>query len=121
MLDLLSIRDPNLISGPAREGDMGLGDPFSFPFQTLESVLPLEDGRLLLLNDNNYPVTAGRNPDRPDDTEVIVVRTAALSSPPPEMPDTGGPSLLLILAGSALLVTGTAWIALRYRAREPSQ
>ena len=37
-LDLLRIRDPNLISEPAREGDLGLGDPFSFPFQTIESI-----------------------------------------------------------------------------------
>ncbi len=86
VLDLLSIRDPYRISEPAREGDIGLGDPFSFPFQTIESVLPLEDGRLLLLNDNNYPLSAGRNPDRPDDTEAIIVRTGALSPPRPRCP-----------------------------------
>jgi glycerophosphoryl diester phosphodiesterase len=48
VVDLLSIRDPYRISESGREGDIGLGNPFSFPFQTIESVLPLEDGRLLL-------------------------------------------------------------------------
>jgi hypothetical protein len=78
VLDLLSIQDPYRISEPGREGDIGLGDPFSFPFQTIESVLPLGDGRLLLLNDNNYPLSAGRNPDQPDDIEAIIVHADAL-------------------------------------------
>lgn len=86
VVDLLSIRDPARVSEPAREGDAGLGDPFSLPFRTVESVLPLGDGSLLIINDNNYPSDAGRNPERPDDTEFIVVRPFAL-------PPTGGPSL----------------------------
>jgi hypothetical protein len=63
---------------PARAGDFGLGDPFRFPFQTIESVLPLDAERLLVINDNNYPFSAGRNPALPDDTELIVVRTGSL-------------------------------------------
>jgi hypothetical protein len=111
VLDLLSIRDPGQISSPEREGDIGLGDPFSFPFQTIESILSLRDGRLLLLNDNNYPLSAGRNPDQPDDTETIIVRADALldSSPARQMPDTGGLSLLLPF-GLALLITGALGI-----------
>jgi hypothetical protein len=54
VLDLLSIRDPDGISQFERAGDIGLGDLFSFPLQNIESTLPLQDGRLLLLNDNNY-------------------------------------------------------------------
>jgi hypothetical protein len=81
--DLLSIRDPYLISEQGRrEGDIGLGDPFSFPFRNIESVLPLGGGRLLLLNDSNCRLTAGRNPVHPDDIEVIVVRPEALSGDP---------------------------------------
>ncbi len=68
VLDLLQIRDPDRISEPGSEGAIGLGDPFSFPFQTIEGILPLEGGRLLLLNDNNYPLSAGRNPEQPDGT-----------------------------------------------------
>jgi hypothetical protein len=78
VVDLLSIRDPARISLPARPGDIGLGDPFSFPFQTIEDVLPLDGRRLLLINDNNYPFSAGRDPSLPDDNELIVVRSSAL-------------------------------------------
>jgi hypothetical protein len=81
-LDLLQIRDPDGISLPAREGDIGLGDPFRFPFVTIESVLPLNGNRLLVINDNNFPFSTGRNPTRPDDTEFIIVRTDALKSDP---------------------------------------
>ena len=45
------------------------------PFVTIESVLPLDDNRLLVINDNNYPFSTGRNPSRPDDNEFVVVRT----------------------------------------------
>jgi hypothetical protein len=78
VVDLLDIADPNLISPPARPGDFGLGDPFKFPFETIESVLPLDGERLLVINDNNYPFSAGRNPNLPDDDEFIVIRTGAL-------------------------------------------
>ncbi|MDP8925463.1 MAG: hypothetical protein M3M97_00820 [Actinomycetota bacterium] len=103
VLDLLSSRDPNLVSEPGREGDIGLGDPFSFPFQTIESILPLEDGRLLLLNDNNYPLSAGRNPDEPADTEAIVLRADVLSG-------TGGPPLPILssLALPGMCILGNA-------------
>jgi glycerophosphoryl diester phosphodiesterase len=75
-VDLLDISDPNLISVPGRPGDIGLGGVFSMPFVTIESVLPLEDHRLLVINDNNYPFSAGRNPTRPDDTEFVVLQPA---------------------------------------------
>lgn len=78
LLDLLNLRDPDGISEPGRTGDIGLGDPFQFPFQTIESVLPLGGNRLLILNDNNYPFSAGRNPTLPDDNEAIVVRVPGL-------------------------------------------
>ena len=57
---------------------IGLGDPFAFPFQSIESVLPLGGDRLLVLNDNNYPFSAGRRPGVPDDTEAIVIQVPAL-------------------------------------------
>jgi hypothetical protein len=78
VVDLLAIRDPHEISLPARPGDIGLGAAFSFPFQTIESVLPLGRGRLLVLNDNNFPFSTGRNPTRPDDNEAIVIRVPGL-------------------------------------------
>jgi hypothetical protein len=77
VLDLMRIRDPRGIT-TAAPGWIGLGDPFSFPLQSVETVLPLGHGRLLVLNDNNFPSSAGRFPGRPDDTEAIVVDVPAL-------------------------------------------
>ena len=80
VLDLLRIRDPNGISLPARSGEFGVGDPFSFPLQSVESLEVLGGERLLIANDNNYPSSDGRwiARDRPDDTELIVIRAPAL-------------------------------------------
>jgi hypothetical protein len=80
VLDLLHIRDPNGISLPARPGEFGGGDPFSFPLQSVESLEVLGGDRLLVANDNNYPSSDGRwiARDKPDDTELIVVRAPEL-------------------------------------------
>ena len=71
-LDLLNVRDPNLISLPARPGDFGLGDPFQFPYQTVEAVLPIGGDDLAIVNDTNFGST-GRNPGLPDYSDFIVV------------------------------------------------
>jgi hypothetical protein len=80
VLDLLAIRDPNGVSLPARPGEFGVGDPFTFPLQSVESLEVLGGQRLLIANDNNYPGSDGRwtARNRPDDTELIVVRVPAL-------------------------------------------
>jgi hypothetical protein len=80
VLDLLAIGDPGRISTPARPGEFGVGDPFSFPLQSVESLEVLGGERLLIANDNNFPFSDGRwiARDRPDDTELIVVRAPAL-------------------------------------------
>ena len=76
VLDVLAIRDPYGVSLPARPGEFGVGDPFSFPLQSVESFEVLDDDRLLIANDNNYPNSDGRwlARDRPDDVELIVVK-----------------------------------------------
>lgn len=80
VLDLLAIPDPSGISLPARPGEFGVGALFSFPLQSVESVELLGGERLLVANDNNFPGSDGRwiGRDRPDDTELIVVRAPAL-------------------------------------------
>lgn len=74
--DLLDLRNP----GVTRElpGTYGLGQPFRFPFVSVESVLPLGGGRVLVANDNNFPGDAGRQPGKADDTELIQVDVPAL-------------------------------------------
>lgn len=80
MLDLLEIADPDHISLPARAGEFGVGDPFSFPLQSVESLEVLSGERLLIANDNNYPFSDGRwtARNRPDDIELIIIRVPAL-------------------------------------------
>jgi hypothetical protein len=77
IVDLLNIRDEHEISLPARPGDFGLGDPFAFPYVTVESVLPLSRDELALVNDTNFGST-GRNPDLPDYSDFIVVEVPRL-------------------------------------------
>jgi hypothetical protein len=72
IVDLLAVRDPHLISLPARPGDFGLGDPFKFPYQTVEAVLPHGHGELAFVNDTNFG-SMGRNPALPDYSDFIVV------------------------------------------------
>lgn len=65
--NLLALRDPYRIGGQ--------GPVFRFPFQTIESVIPLGERRLGILDDNNYPFSSARVPGQPDPNEFIVIRT----------------------------------------------
>jgi hypothetical protein len=77
VLDLLDIRDPALISPPARPGDFGIAteaDPvFKMPYQTIEAVLPEGKDRLAFVNDTNFG-SRGRNQGLPDYSDFIGVR-----------------------------------------------
>jgi hypothetical protein len=67
--DLMNIDDPN---------DLGRQGPiFTFPFQTIESVIPLSRWTIGVLDDNNYPFSNGRTPGQPDPNEFIVLRLGA--------------------------------------------
>ncbi|MEU4689558.1 esterase-like activity of phytase family protein [Actinoplanes sp. NPDC023714] len=78
--DLMRIADPKHVSTPARPGEYGVGDLFSFPLQSVESVLPLGGDRVLVANDNNFPGNDGRIPGRADDTELIELTVPGLRS-----------------------------------------
>jgi hypothetical protein len=64
--DLLNISDPGNLAG--------FGPTLRFPFQTIESVIVLGRDRLGVLNDNNYPFSAGRVTGQPDPNEFIVIK-----------------------------------------------
>ena len=64
--DLLQIEDPHNIGGQ--------GPLFRFPFQTIESVIPLSNTTLGVLDDNNYPFSNGRVAGQSDPNEFIVIR-----------------------------------------------
>ncbi len=66
VVDLLDLADPDRLGGTL--------PTFRFPFQTIESILPLGDTEILVLNDNNYPFSAARMSGRPDPNEIIIIR-----------------------------------------------
>ena len=55
VVDLLRIANPDDIGAATSPGAYGVADPFSFPMVSVEVVVGLRDGRLLVGNDNNYP------------------------------------------------------------------
>lgn len=73
--DLMAITDIDGITEP-EEGAIGLGDIFTFPFVTIESVYPVDSRTLLVINDNNFPFSTGRRAAAPDDNEFILIRLA---------------------------------------------
>jgi glycerophosphoryl diester phosphodiesterase len=74
--DLMHIEDPRQISLPAQPGDVGLGNPFAFPFQTIEDLVFLDRRTVLVINDDNFPFSVGRHTGsgQPDDNELVVLR-----------------------------------------------
>ena len=66
LVDLMNISDPHDLNGDG-------STVFTFPFVTIESVLILDPSTLLVINDNNYPGTGGRNLNS-DNTEFIKLR-----------------------------------------------
>ncbi len=69
LVDLLKIRDPKGIGGKDTVNGV-----FAFPFVTIETILPVDNKTLLVVNDNNYADTRGRNPKQIDNTEFILIR-----------------------------------------------
>ncbi|MBE7380098.1 MAG: esterase-like activity of phytase family protein [Leptolyngbya sp. SIO1E4] len=66
--DLLNVADPDDLND---DGDTR----FAFPFVTIEDVLVIDEGTLLVANDNNYPFSIGRDFSgvEIDNNEVILV------------------------------------------------
>ena len=63
LVDLMNIADPHDLNGDGNT-------LFTFPFVTIESVLILDKSTLLVINDNNYPGTGGRDLNS-DNTEFL--------------------------------------------------
>ena len=76
-VDLLNIQDKYRIAESDDPGDVGVGGKnFAFPFVTIEDVVVLDDERIGVLNDNNFPFSVGRNvgEELPDDNEFIIIK-----------------------------------------------
>ncbi|MFG6447214.1 esterase-like activity of phytase family protein [Roseateles sp. BYS180W] len=80
LVDLLKLADPQGLAAKlptAQSGDVGLGSgTYAMPFLTIESVAVLDERTLLLVNDNNFPLSAGRHVggQTPDDNEFVLIR-----------------------------------------------
>ncbi len=73
VVDLMNIADPNDLD---RDGST----TFTFPYVTIESVLLLDASTLLVINDNNYPGTGGRNLSS-DATEFLRINISPVPEP----------------------------------------
>lgn len=72
MADLLHINNPDRIGMVSDKGAYGVEEDFSFPFQSVETIVELSDGRYLTAVDNNFPGNDARYPGKPDNTEMII-------------------------------------------------
>ena len=81
VVDLLTIANPDHIGFTKSPGAYGVADPFAFPFVSVETVVELRDGRLLIANDNNYPGDDARHPGTPDDTEMVLLDLRRAEAP----------------------------------------
>jgi glycerophosphoryl diester phosphodiesterase len=79
LVDLLKIDNPY---GLGTSAAWGTGNPFSFGLVSVETLVPLAGGDLMIANDNNYPGNAARVPGIPDDTEMIILDPYARSAEP---------------------------------------
>jgi hypothetical protein len=77
--DLLDTADPDDLDG---DGKL----TFRFDHQTIESIAVLDDGRLLIVNDNNYPFGRARSATEPDPTEFILIRPASVPGEAQSLP-----------------------------------
>ncbi|MQA34454.1 esterase-like activity of phytase family protein [Modestobacter roseus] len=65
--NLMAIPDPQGVAGTK-------GGYATFPFVTIEQIAVLDDHRIIVGNDNNYPGSAGRTAGVPDDNEHVVIQ-----------------------------------------------
>lgn len=66
LVDLMNLPDPRGIGG--------LGDPFTFPYVTIEDVEVIDDRTIAVMNDNNFPAAGGRSATDPDVNEYVEIR-----------------------------------------------
>lgn len=70
VFDALRISNPD---GLSAGNGYGTGEVWSLPVQSLETIVQLKNGDLLIANDNNYPGNDARVTGTPDDTEFAVI------------------------------------------------
>lgn len=75
-IDLMNIKDPNSQARkPLNDG------VFTFPFFTIENVDVVDGEHIIVGNDNNYPFSSSRDPNKADDNEFILLKVPELLKP----------------------------------------
>jgi len=75
-IDLMNIKDPNSQARkPLNDG------VFTFPFFTIENVDVVDGEHIIVGNDNNYPFSSSREPNKADDNEFILLKVPELLKP----------------------------------------
>jgi hypothetical protein len=65
LVDLMNVANPRKVGG--------FGATFTFPFQTIEDVVILNEKTVAILNDNNFPFSSGRTAGVADNNEWITI------------------------------------------------
>lgn len=73
VVDLMNIYDPRDVAG-----DGAANTVLTFPFVTIEDVLVVDNNTLLVVNDNNFPFSSGREFGVADNNEFILLHVAPL-------------------------------------------
>ncbi|EON23746.1 hypothetical protein CF8_2269 [Nocardioides sp. CF8] len=68
LVDLMDVANPAGLSP--------YGDPFTFPFFTIEDVEILDARAIAVMNDNNFPAVGGRSSTEPDQNEYVEITLA---------------------------------------------
>lgn len=72
-IDLLNIADPSKVARkPLTNGVL------QFPFFTIENVDIVDGEHIVVGNDNNFPFSSSREPNKQDDNELILLKTPEL-------------------------------------------
>lgn len=72
-IDLLNIQDPNKVARkPLTDGVL------QFPFLTIENVDIIDEERIVVGNDNNFPFSSSREPKQQDDNELVLLNAKQL-------------------------------------------
>ncbi|MBP6018301.1 MAG: esterase-like activity of phytase family protein [Burkholderiaceae bacterium] len=72
-IDLLNIQDPNKIARKALTDGV-----LQFPFFTIENVDVVDEERIVVGNDNNFPFSSSRDPNQQDDNELVLLNVKQL-------------------------------------------
>ncbi len=69
LVDLMDVANPDRLGPEGADGD-----PFTFPFFTIEDVELVDERTIAVMNDNNFPAAGGRSTTVPDQNEYLEIR-----------------------------------------------